>query len=188
MEKNLFIIHGFNGDTSDTFGPYVENEAKKRNLIVYLPIFPSQNLATYKGWSKEMDKYKKSINEKTIIIAHSLGANFIPRYLVENNLSIGLYISLAGFLTDHSGIEAIAKAVTDFKPNEQQIDQSIELMKERYSLYSDNDHLNPREELERYADRFKSKKIFIPNIGHMGRKSGVKEIPEIKEIMDNYLN
>ena len=185
MKNNLFIIHGYNGDTKETFGAYLENEAAKLNIETYLPSFPIKESATYEGWSKVMDTYllKGMINENSIIVAHSLGTHFIPRYLADNNVKIYLYISMAGFLQDCSVRKDLESVVKDFKPNEDQMDKAIKLMSNRYAIYSDNDHLNPKEELERYAERFKAEKVFIPNMGHMGRKSGVKEIPQIIDII-----
>lgn len=189
MEKNLFVIHGYNGDTAETFGPYVESETNKLGIKSYFPKFPIKQEATYKSWSEEMHKYLERglINENSIIVAHSLGTHFIPRYLAENNIRIYLYISMAGFLKDHSGREDLEKVVNNFVPNDEQIKKSTELMDNRFSIYSDNDHLNTKEELERYAERFKANKVFIPNVGHMGRKSGVKEIPEIMQIIEKHI-
>ena len=186
MERNLFIIHGYNGDTTETFGEYVKIEAEKRNIATYFPSFPIKEEATYDKWAKVMNTYfeKGLINENTIVVAHSLGTHFIPRYLASNNIKIYLYISLAGFLNDNSGREDLRKVIENFKPSELQIDTSISLMKNRYAIYSDNDHLNPKEELENYAKRFNAQKVFVTGIGHMGRKSGVKEISQIMDIID----
>jgi succinyl-diaminopimelate desuccinylase len=92
---------------------------------------------------------------------------------------------LAGFLNDNSGREDIKTVIERFKPADEEMEKAINLMKNRYAIYSDNDHLNPKEELERYADKFKANKIFIRGIGHMGRRAGVKQIPEIIEIIRN---
>jgi hypothetical protein len=60
-------------------------------------------------------------------------------------------------------------------------------MKNRYAIYSNDDHMNPQERLELYADRFKAERVFIPNAGHFGTTSGVKEIPEIFNIVEKVL-
>lgn len=183
--KNLFIIHGYNGDTLETFGEYVKKESEKLGFEVYMPRFPIKQDATYNGWTEVMNKYLENglINENTVIVAHSLGTLFTPRYLADKDKKIGLYISIAGFLKDNSGREDIEKVVNEFKPTEEQIDISIKLMNNKYAIYSDNDHLNPIEELAKYAERLNATKKFIKGVGHMGRKSGVKEIPEIIEII-----
>ncbi|MDR0978520.1 MAG: alpha/beta hydrolase [Lachnospiraceae bacterium] len=185
MGNNLFIIHGYNGDTTETFGNYVKTESEKLGIQAYMPNFPIRQEATYENWSEVMDTYwqKGLINKNTIIVAHSLATHFVPKYIADRNIQIQLYISLAGFLNDNSGREDIRTVVERFKPADEEIEKAINLMENRYAIYSDNDHLNPKEELERYADKFKANKIFISGIGHMGRRAGVKQIPEIIEII-----
>lgn len=164
--KNVFVIHGYNGDTSETFGPYLKNECKKRNIECILPIFPMKQEATFENWKEVMDEYLKAkqINEETIIVAHSLGAQFIPKYLALQNRKINTYISIAGFINDHSGREDLRVVLNRFKPSEKDFDDLIKLTKKRYAIYSDNDHLNPQEELERYAEKIKAQKVFIKGV------------------------
>lgn len=132
-----------------------------------------------------MDFYLSNgkLNSNSIVIAHSLGAHFIPKYLADKKVSIKLFISCAGFLNDHSGRKELKKTILDFLPNENQINKSVKLMKNRYAIYSNNDPINPQEELENYAKKFQAKKVFIANAGHFGKASGVTEIPEIIEII-----
>ncbi len=187
---DLFIIHGYNGDTTETFGKYVKNEVEKLGFAVHMPSFPIRQEATYENWKKVMDTYfdKEYINENTVIVAHSQGTLFIPKYLAEKNIKIKLFISLAGFLCDINGRDDINEVIAGFRPNKEELQKSIKLMKHRYSIYSDNDHLNPQNELEKYADKFKAEKVFINGIGHMGRKSGIKELPQVIEIIKKVEN
>lgn len=187
--KNLFIIHSYNADTKESFGPYLVEEGKKLGLNVVFPDFPIRKEAEYQKWSDIFDEYrmKGQLNDDSIIVAHSLGTHFIPKYIASNNVPIGLYISCAGFINDNSGREDLGKIVEDFSPSEEQIELCIQLMKNRYAIYSDNDHMNPQTELEYYAEKFQAQKVFIPNIGHLGRRSGIKELPEAVEIVKQYV-
>jgi len=183
MEGNLFIIHGFHGLTP-IIKEYIEPESKKLGIETYVPIFPKEIDADFNKWKNIMDTYynKGLINENTIIIAHSIGAVFIPKYLAEKNIKIKLFISMAGFLRVEIDREDLKQSVKKFLPVYEEINKSIELMPNRYAIYSNNDHLFSREILEEYADKFQSNKVFIHNVGHMGRKSGIKELPEVIEI------
>lgn len=185
---NLFIIHSYNADTKESFGPYIVEKAKELNINVIFPDFPIRSEASYKKWSKIMDKYLENgdLDSNSMIIAHSLGTHFVPRYIAENNISIRLYISCAGFINDHSGREDLKLIVNDFTPSDEQIDKAIKLMDNRYSIYSNDDHMNPQYELEYYAEKFNAEKIFIPNIKHMG-KSQIKELPQAIEIIKKYI-
>lgn len=127
------------------------------------------------------------LNADSIIVAHSLETHFTPKYLSDRNISIKLFISTAGFFNNLSGRDDLKPIVEQFKPSDEQIDNATCLMKNRYSIYIDNDHMNPQEELEYYADRFNSEKIFIPNVGHLGARSGIKELPQALEIIQSVM-
>ena len=95
--KTAFIIHGFNGDTSYTFGPSLTSFLEEKGYKVFLPKLPIRLEASYEKWSKILDEYKEYFNEETIVVAHSIGNPFFIRYLNNNNLKCKLYISVAGF-------------------------------------------------------------------------------------------
>jgi predicted alpha/beta hydrolase family esterase len=189
MKENLFAIHGFNGIVP-VIKDYIEPEGKKLGMDVFAPVFPNKMKADFEKWEKILDEYNKKglINENTTIIAHSLGTLFVPKYLARRNIKIKLYISLAGFLGGDTEIEDIKKVVEKFLPTEEEINKAMELMPIRYSIYSNNDHLFSKEILENYADRFNSNKVFIPNVGHMGRTSGITKLPQIFDIVEKHLN
>lgn len=88
--KNVFIIHSYSGDTEYSFAPSVMKLCKDNNIDYYFPKFPIRNEATYEEWEKILNYYKEEniLNEHSIIIAHSLGTNFIPKYLSSNNFKI----------------------------------------------------------------------------------------------------
>ncbi len=179
--KNVFIIHSYNGDTKDSFASSIENLC---NIQYYLPDFPIRSEAVYDKWEEILKQYYFNgiLNEDSIVIAHSLGTQFIPKFVTKNNIKIGKYISVAGF-DDYKGREDLERILESFKPTEQECLKSIELMDERYSIYSDNDELNSIERLERYADKIKAEKILLCNCGHFNPKSNVKEITEINNII-----
>jgi len=184
--KNVFVIHGYNGDTTETFGPYIKKECEKRNLPCFFPTFPIREEATFENWAGKMDQFlnEQAFNEETIVIAHSLGTRFWPMYASLKHIKIHTFISIAGFLQDHSGREDLGKVVQRFAPTQNDFDNLIHLTQNRYAIYSDNDHLNPQEELERYAEKIQAQKVFIKGKGHFGRKSGVKQLPEVIKIME----
>lgn len=183
--QSLFIIHSFNGSTKKSFGPYLVDRCTSLGLNVIFPDFPTGEAANYNDWSKIIDQYllDGTLNSNSIIIAHSLGAHFIPKYIAEKGIKIKLYISCAGFINKTHEENTFDKIMGDFLPTEAQIEKDISLMKYRYAIYSDNDPISSLKELEYYADKFNAEKVFIPNVGHLGPKSGIKELPEALEII-----
>lgn len=105
-------------------------------------------------------------------------------YANLRQIKIHTFISVAGFLQDHSGREDLGEVVQKFAPTQNDFEHLINFTPNRYAIYSDNDHLNPQEELERYAEKINAQKVFIKGKGHFGRKSGIKELPEIIKIIE----
>ncbi len=56
-------------------------------------------------------------------------------------------------------------------------------MQKRYCIYSDTDHIVPREILEKHIKNIDATGYMIPNIGHMGKKSNLQTIPKVIEII-----
>lgn len=185
--KTAFIIHGFNGDTSHTFGPSLTSFLEENGYKVFLPKFPIRSEASYKKWSNILDEFKGYFNEETIVVAHSIGNPFFIRYLNNNNLKCNLYISVAGFcdLFKVPDREDLNTAFVDFAVSKENIDYLKGNVKHRYSLYSDNDHVIPFNILESFIKQIKSTPVFIKGVGHMGNKSKIKRIPQIEKIIES---
>ena len=184
--KNAFIIHGFNGDTTYTFGPWLKKDLEKRGYNVIMPNFPIRSAATYNGWASILDDYKNLFNEETIIVCHSIGNPFIIRYLSNNRLKAKLYISVAGFCKIFTipDREDLNKAFIDFKVEEKDINYCRDNIEFIYSLYSDTDRVIPFDILEDFTKSLNSKPIMIPGVGHMGKYENTTSIPKIIDVLD----
>ena len=182
--QNVVMIHGYNGIPKIYY--WLKQELETRGYLVIIPEFPAQEGVVYDKWIKILDEYKPEFNSETIVIAHSIGNEFIIKYLVENNIDIGLYISLAGFCECFEWIDRpdLNRAVKEFLVSKEEIEEFKKLAKEKYSIYSDNDHIVPFEVLENYPQMIDSESILIRGIGHMGKKSGLETIPEVLEIIE----
>lgn len=169
--KNAFIIHGFNGDTTYTFGPHLKSELEKRNYNVIMPHFPIRAEATYLGWSSILDQYKDLFDENTIIVCHSIGNPFIIKYISENKLRAKLYVSVAGFckLFKVPDREDLNKAFVDFEVKQNDIDYCKKNIDNRYSLYSNNDHVIPFNILEDFINKLESNPVFISGVRTYGK-------------------
>ena len=185
--KNAFIIHGFNGDTTNTFGPSLKQFLENKGYNVLMPKFPIRLEATFNGWSNILDEYKSFFNEDTIVVAHSIGNPFFIRYLNNNKLNANLYVSVAGFcdLFKVEGREDLNTAFIDFKVPDEAINYLKSHVPNRFSLYSDNDHVIPFNILENFIKRIESKPVFISGVGHMGNRNKITRLPEIEKIIES---
>jgi len=185
--KTAFIIHGFNGDTTSTFGPSLKFYLEQKGYNVIMPNFPIRSEASYSKWSNVLNNFKYSFNYESIVVAHSIGNPFFIKYLYENKLKINTYISVAGFcdLFKVPDREDLNKAFIDFAVNNDEIEYCKNSIVNRFSLYSDNDHVIPFNILENFITKIKSSPVFIKGVGHMGNRDNITHLPQIEEIIDN---
>lgn len=185
--KNAFIIHGFNGDTTYTFGPSLKLFLESKGYNVLMPNFPIRSDASYIKWSLILDNFKNYFNDETIVIAHSIGNPFIIKYIYENNLKINTYISVAGFcdLFTVPDREDLNNAFKDFQVNNAQIEYLKNTIPNKFSLYSDNDHVIPFKVLQSFIFKIKSSPVFIKGVGHMGNRDNITNLPQIEDIINN---
>jgi len=181
--KNVILIHGYNGIPK--IYKWLEVELNKLEYNVIIPEFPPREGAFYKEWKNVLDKYIQYINNDSIIVAHSIGNEFVIKYFDENDLKAKLYVSLAGFSEyfEWENREDLNRACKDFLTSEVEIEEFKNRFDKKYSIYSDNDHIVPFDILERYPKSIGSSPMLIKNIGHMGKKSGLEKIPEVIEII-----
>lgn len=109
------------------------------------------------------------------------------KYISENNFDIGLYISLAGFgqsfITE--GREDLNTVIGKITISLEERKKFVDLVKDRYSIYSNDDHIVPFKILEEYPKEINSNAMLIEGIGHMGKKSGLESLPQVIEIINN---
>lgn len=185
MVKNVLLIHGFNGIPK--IFDYFKEELEKKGYNVILPDFPVREEITVDRYFKIFDEYREFFNDNLIVIAHSIGNPMFIKYISKNDYKIGKYISLAGFSKEYynEGKDILNEKVRLTILTDEEKEDAIKLIKERHSIYSDNDHLVPFDVLESYCIDIDSKPMLIKNIGHMGKKSGLEKLPEVLDLIYN---
>lgn len=181
--KNVLLIHGFNGIPKIFY--YIEKELESQEYTVIIPNFPVREEINISTYFKVFDMYKDIMNENLIVVAHSIGNPMFIKYICKNNINIGLYISLAGFAEPFyvEGKDVLNQVIKPLRISDEEKSKNINLINEKYSIYSDNDHIVPFKILEEYPSVVNSKPVFISGIGHMGKKIGLEELPEVIKII-----
>lgn len=111
-QKQVIVIHG--GDVWDTNEEYIEylinydftrekfdkitSRGWKDNLQedlgtdfqIVKPGMPSKRNAKYIEWKLWFEKFFPYLNDDIVLIGHSLGANFLAKYLIENIMSVSI--------------------------------------------------------------------------------------------------
>lgn len=181
--KNILLIHGFNGIPK--IFQYFKEKLEKLNYNVIMPEFPVREEITVEGYFAILDKYKSYFNENLVVVAHSIGNPMFIKYISKYGLKVGKYISLAGFSKDffNEGKDVLNEKVKLTILNDKELNDVKVLINEKYSIYSDSDHLVPLELLEQFCNDINSVAIPIKDIGHMGKKSGLEKLPEVIKLI-----
>lgn len=183
--KNVILVHGYNG--IPPIFSYFKEELEKRKYNVIIPEFPIRTDITIEGYFQVFEENREYFNEETIIIAHSIGNPMFIKYISKNNFKIDTYISLAGFTKPFytEGKDDLNKVIGLIDISEEEKEKTAELIKNKYSIYSNNDHVVPLELLKEISLSLNTKSIFIEDVGHMGKRSGLDKLPKVIEIIDN---
>lgn len=180
--KNVLLIHGFNGIPK--IFQYFKEELEKSDYNVIMPEFPVREEITVEGYFEILDKYKEIFNENLIVVAHSIGNPMFIKYISKNGLKVGKYISLAGFSKDffNEGKDVLNEKVKLTILTDKELNDAKTMINEKYSIYSDSDHLVPFELLEQYCKDINSAAIPMKDIGHMGKKEWIRKTTKSNRI------
>ena len=180
--KTVLLLHGYNG-FPEVFN-WIKEELEKNGYNIIMPNFPVQENVRYNIWKEQLDKIDNDLDEELIVVVHSIGNPFLIKYLNEKSLNIKLYIGMAGFSDIfETNKNDLNDAIKNMVPNQEELNNFKEKAKNRICIYSDNDHIIPIEILKKHVNNIDGKDFFIPSIGHMGKTSGLKTLPEVVEII-----
>lgn len=174
--NNYIILHGSFGSKDGNWFPWLKKQLEEKNYKVNVPQMPigvgNQN---YDNWSNELRKL--TVNENTIIIAHSIAPVFICKYLINNKIKVKRLLFVCGF-NNYLGIN------TDFDTvNKPMFLDNLEDIKEYCNdiicFYSDNDPYVPLNVEKQFADTISNEQHIIANGGHINAESGYTEFHEL---------
>ena len=188
MKKQIVIIHG--GETYATYDGYIEglksytienlddlrrrswkdtlNERLGENYDVVSPKMPNKLNAKYLEWKLWFEKLIPLLNEKVVLIGHSLGGIFLVKYLAENKYP---KIIVATFLIaaphdDTAGTYSLAD-FTIPKDLSQIQTQGGEL----YLIHSKDDRVVPFSDVEKYQKQLKdARAMLFEDRGHFNQE------------------
>lgn len=183
----IFLVHGYNG--SPKIFEYFKETFEKSGYRVVMPSFPIRTDITIDKYFEIFDEFRNKLGKNTIAIGHSIGNIMLLKYLAKNNIAIRGYVSLAGFGEPfvNEGRDDLNGVIAPLRLTDEEIAKAPNLIGQAVSIYSDDDHIVPFDVLKKYPTVIGAKDHFIPGIGHMGKKSGLEQLPEVVDIVNDLL-
>lgn len=171
-KRTIFIIHGSYGSPQENWFPWLKKELKKLGEHVIVPQMPIPKAETPGGhkpeeWMKKMLSYKKYINEKTIVVAHSRGTVFTYLFLSQLNKPIDAVFLVAPWINWFIGWypKGYEKFIDPFheKPFEW---NKIKKGAKYFEIYQSTNDDTPVKEGKEIARTLDGKLIVVKNAGH----------------------
>lgn len=177
--KKVLLAHGFNG-IPEIFKTF-KSELEAMGCEVLMPDFPVREEISVEAYFDVFNRCKEFIGSDCAVIAHSIGNGMLLKYLAANKLSLGRYISLAGFTEPFvvDGKDVLNEKVALINLSTEELDWAKNEIREKFCIFSNNDHIVPYLTLQDYARKIDGDPILIEGIGHMGHKAGITEIPGV---------
>lgn len=180
MKNNYLLIHGSFGSPFSNWIPYLREKIENKNLEVYTPDFPTGvGYQNYENWSRLLKTYVEAntINENTIIFAHSIAPVFICKFLVENKIKVKRLVLVCGF-NNYFGIDKDYDTVNGSMYFDNLADVK-NYCDDIVCFYSDNDPYVKYEAEKEFADTITENHIMISGGGHLNSESGYTEFTEL---------
>lgn len=179
--NNVIILHGTGDTPNDFWFPHVKNELEKKGYEAWLPQLPNTQKPNIKDWLSFILENGK-INQNTILIGHSAGAQIILSILENIDTEVKQAILVSGYA------KPLPKDA-DSKINQDEFDwQKIqEKTKQFIFINSDNDPWGCDDKQGKIMVDHLGGRLIVKHDGHMGSTTynqPYKEFPLIIELVE----
>ena len=158
---------------------WVKAELKKKGIEAFTPSMPVPWQPVYKDWKAEFEKLP--VNENSILIGHSAGGAFLPRWLGENQQHIKKLILVA----PGKNIGTYPNAEHNRELYDFEINPKIKQhAKEIIIFTSPEEPLHRQKNVALYKEVLNAEVISLPGRGHfIYEDMGTDEFPELLKII-----
>lgn len=183
---DVIIVHGTGSNPESNWFPWLKTELEKINCQIFVPRFPTPENQSLKTWLETFENYRQYLNEKTIVVGHSLGTAFLLSVLENTDQPIKAAFFVSGFigLLDNPEFDV---------PNQTFVTKTFDWEKIKTNCHqfsiisSDNDPYVRLEKGTELAKNLNSELIVLKNAGHINKAAGYTEfeflLEKIKEVL-----
>lgn len=189
--SNIFVLHSLNGDTLKMWGQDVKETFGQKEIDVIMPEFPIRADSKYEKFDEILSFYleNKQLNEKSIVIAHSIGNAYFIRFCKEHNYQPKAYVAVApGAIYEYpsSRTDYIIEVNKQSYLKEDSLNYVKEMKSIKYCLYSDEDD-NNLEKFTRFLNDTNSEGIYLKYYNHFDGYHRIYKIPELNDLINKLL-
>lgn len=183
MSHRIFIIHGWGGHPEEGWFPWLKRELKKKGFEVHVPAMPETNNPTIDVWVSYLSKIIRNVDEKTILVGHSIGCQTILRYIeqLKDGQKIEGVVFVAGWFT----LMNLNKEEKSIAAPWLTTPIDIKLVKTHcrkfIAIFSDDDSVVPFDNKEKFKQQLGAEIILEHAKKHFSGDDGIMELPSVLE-------
>lgn len=191
MKNNIFVLHSLNGDTLRVWGQDVKEVFGQKQIDVIMLEFPIRAESRYEKFRTILDFYYENgvLNNKSIVVAHSIGNAYFVRYCEEKKFVPKSYIAVApGWVYDYPSnrTDYIVEVKKQSYVKQNAFDYVKSMNCDRYCLYSDERDKNV-EKFTRFIRDTDSKGMYLKGYNHFDGYHNISKIPELISLINELL-
>lgn len=190
-QSNIFVLHSLNGDTLRMWGIDVKEVFGQKEIDVIMPEFPIRAESKYEKFREILDFYydNGTLNNNSIVIAHSIGNAYFVRYCEEKKFEPKGYIAVApGAVYEYPSNRT--DYIVEVKKQAYVKKEALDFMKnmecDKYCLYSDEDD-NNKEKFTRFIEDTNSTAMYLKYYNHFDGYHNIYKIPELNELLNKLI-
>ena len=172
------IVHGSFGYPDENWFLWAAKELDSLGVRSVVPQFPTPKNQSLEVWLQVFHSMVGDVNQRTILIGHSLGVPFLLRVLENANITVRATILVGGFFepVGSSLYDPLNASFIKHPFNWKKIRERAGIIK----LYaSDNDTIVPLERSQTLSMRLGTKLEMVPGAGHFNSKAGYTTFPQL---------
>lgn len=181
----VFIFHGAHGNPLRNWFPWLKEELEKIGCEVFIPQFPTPKGQSLDAWLEAFRPFEQYIDEDTIFVGHSLGANFILNLLEKLDKKVKASFLVAGFASPvhdpADKVNTINKSFYNKKFDWNKIKGNSRYI---YQINSDNDPYVTIEAAEKISKPLGITLTVIEGGGHFNEESGYSKFPALLDMIE----
>jgi predicted alpha/beta hydrolase family esterase len=171
MSKRVFLIHGWEGNPSSNFLPWMKFNLEEKGYSVSAPAMPDTMNPIMDAWVSKLSYAVGRPDEDCYFVGHSLGCITILRYIetLKPGARVGGAVLVAGFSEDIGYPE-----ISNFLKDKVDWDGIKSHCSKFVCIQSDNDPYVPLKFGEIFKEKLSAEVVVKHNMGHFN----IEELPE----------
>jgi uncharacterized protein len=171
-DYRFIIIHGSGGYPGKNWFPWLAENLSRDGATTIVPAFPTPVNQQLDKWLDVFDKQVGKLDERTVLVGHSLGVLFIFRLLERSDTLIEAAFLVGGLANRKLGIEKFDSINTSFYEGDLDWSRIRSHSRAFYVYHSDNDPYIPLTLGLELAVNLETDLYIVHNAGHMNVDSG----------------